>query len=154
MGSMNKVILIGRLGQDPVVRTFQGGGSVCAFSIATDNTWKDKNGQKQSKTTWHQISVFGKAGDVCAKYLSKGSSVAVEGRYESDQFTDKNGVERTSFKVIAENVQFLGGGNKNGQQRQQGEGAEYGYGGGPGGDFGQFQPPPTGRMPTEDDIPF
>jgi single-strand DNA-binding protein len=104
--SVNKVILIGRLGQDPELKQTNT-GSVCKFSLATSENWINKEGQKQEKVEWHKIVVWGKLADVCNKFLSKGKQVFVEGKIQSNQWEDKEGVKRTTVEVLANTVQFL-----------------------------------------------
>ena len=106
---LNQCQFIGRLGKDPEVRQLQSGDSVCNFSLAVGWKTKDKEGVE-----WVNISVFGKLAEICGKYLNKGSQVFVQGRFKTDKYTDNNGVERYSTKIMANEVQFLGG-KPNGQ---------------------------------------
>ncbi len=106
---LNKVLLIGRLGKDPEVRYTTTGGSVATFSIATNENWTDKNGQKQERTEWHRIVAWGKLGEICGQYLSKGREAFVEGRLQTREWTDKEGHKRYTTEIVAANVQFLGG---------------------------------------------
>jgi single-strand DNA-binding protein len=101
-GSVNKVILVGNLGRDPEARTMQSGGKVVSFSIATSESWNDKNsGERKEKTQWHRIAIFNeKLGEVAEKYLKKGAKVYVEGALESRKYTDKDGVERETTEVV------------------------------------------------------
>jgi single-strand DNA-binding protein len=101
-GSVNKVILIGNLGRDPEIRSFQNGGRVASFSIATSETWKDKtSGEKKEKTEWHRISVLNeKLVDVVERYIKKGSKLYVEGQLETREYTDKDGVKRYTTEVV------------------------------------------------------
>jgi single-strand DNA-binding protein len=101
-GSVNKVILVGNLGRDPESRTMQNGGKVVSFSIATSETWNDKNsGERKEKTQWHRIAIFNeKLGEVAEKYLKKGAKVYLEGALESRKYTDKDGVERETTEVV------------------------------------------------------
>ena len=101
---LNQCQFIGRLGKDPEVRQLQSGDSVCNFSLAVGWKTKDKEGVE-----WVNISVFGKLAEICGKYLNKGSQVFVQGRFKTDKYTDNNGVERYSTKIMANEVQFLGG---------------------------------------------
>lgn len=107
MGSVNKVFLIGNLGADPESREFSG-QTVCNMRIATTDTWTDKAGQKQEKTEWHRVSVWGKPAENCAKYLRKGRPVCVEGRIETREY-EKDGQKRYSTEIKADRVTFLGG---------------------------------------------
>ena len=101
-GSVNKVILVGNLGKDPEVRTFQNGGKVCNFSIATSENWKDKNtGERQEKTQWHNIAVFSEPlANIAEQYLKKGSKVYVEGQLETRKWQDQSGNDRYSTEVV------------------------------------------------------
>ena len=109
-GSVNKVILLGNLGRDPEVRTFQNGGKVCNLRIATSETWKDKNtGEKREKTEWHRIVAFRRLGEICGEYLSKGRQVYIEGRIQTRDWEDKDGIKRYTTEIVAHTVQFLGG---------------------------------------------
>ena len=101
-GSVNKVILIGNLGRDPEVRTFQNGGKVCNFSIATSETWKDKNtGERQERTNWHNIAIFNEPlGQIAEQYLKKGSKVYVEGQLETRKWQDQAGNDRYTTEVV------------------------------------------------------
>ena len=107
--SLNKVMLIGNLGQDPEKRVTGSGQSVTSFSIATSERWTGKDGQKQEKTEWHRIVVWGPQADSCAQYLSKGRQVFVEGRLQTRQWDDKDGNKRYTTEIVANRVQFLGG---------------------------------------------
>jgi len=108
MASVNKVILIGNLGRDPEVRYMPSGDAVANISIATTETWKDKNGEKQEKTEWHRVAMFGKTAEIAGEYLKKGSQVYIEGRLETRKWTDKEGQERTTTEVRADRMQMLG----------------------------------------------
>ncbi len=103
---MNKVWIVGRLGQDPQVRTMPSGGVVMNFSVATSKRWTDKNGQKQEKTEFHNVVFWGRPAEVAGQYLIKGQEVFIEGRLESRKYTGKDGVERKITDVIAESFQF------------------------------------------------
>lgn len=116
--SVNKVILVGRLGQNPEIRAAQSGVSVANLSLATNHTVYDGNGNKQESTEWHSVVFFGRTAEVCQEYLTKGSQIYVEGRLQTNKYTDKDGIERYRTSVIGERMQMLGGG-ENGQQRQQ-----------------------------------
>ena len=117
--SVNKAILIGRLGRDPEVRQMPNGEAVCNFSIATSETWKDQHGQKQERTEWHNITLYRRMAEVAGQYLKKGSLVYIEGRIQSRKYTDKNGIERTAYEIIGSEMKMLGGGNDSGQQNSQ-----------------------------------
>ena len=116
---LNKVILIGRLGRDPELRYMANGEAVCNFSVATSESWKDKNGQRQDATEWHEVTMFRKLAEIAGQYLTKGSQVYIEGKIKSRKYTDKNGVERTAYDIIANEMKMLGGGNDSGQQNAQ-----------------------------------
>ena len=106
---LNKVTLIGRLGRDPEVRYMPNGDAVCNFSLATDESWKDKNGQRQTKTEWHNVIMYRRLAEIAGQYLKKGSQVYLEGRIQSRKYTDKNGVERTAYEIICHEMKMLGG---------------------------------------------
>jgi single-strand DNA-binding protein len=106
--SMNKVILIGRAGKQPVLTYTPAGTAIAKFSVATSEHWTDKNGQKQEKTEWHNIVVFGKSAEVMAKYINKGSLVSVEGKLQTNSY-DKEGQKHYSTQIVGENIRFLGG---------------------------------------------
>jgi single-strand DNA-binding protein len=107
MASYSKTILVGRLGRDPELKATPSGMSVCRFSVATDETWKDKNGEKQKKTSWHNIVVWGKSAEVAEKYLRKGSEVLIEGKIEYREW-EKDGVKRNATEIRCENFTMLG----------------------------------------------
>jgi single-strand DNA-binding protein len=110
MGSVNKVILVGNLGRDAELRYTPGGAAVSKFSVATTETWNDKAGQRQERTEWHNIDLWGKQAETLTEYLVKGKQVYVEGRLQTDEYTDKDGVKRKSTKIRCERVVLLGGG--------------------------------------------
>jgi len=152
---INKVILIGNLGADPDTRYSGSGNAVCTLSVATTDSWMDKqSGQRQERTEWHRVKVFGKLAEICQEYLRKGRQVYIEGRLQTSKYTGKDGVERYSTDIVARDMQMLGG---------QGEG------GGGGGGYGCSQAPARGPAPQQsapaaqgpadggfedDDIPF
>jgi single-strand DNA-binding protein len=107
--SVNKVILVGRLGRDPETRYTGGGQAVANFSLATDESYKDKSGERQKRTEWHKIVVWGKQAEIAQQYLKKGSLIYVEGRIQSREWQDKEGQKRTSFEIVANNFRMLGG---------------------------------------------
>ncbi|SEN20794.1 single-strand binding protein [Nitrosospira multiformis] len=109
MASVNKVILIGNLGKDPETRYMPNGDAVTNITVATTETWKDKNGEKQEKTEWHRVTFYRKLAEIAGEYLKKGRSVYVEGRLETRKWTDKSGVERYTTDVIATDMKMLGG---------------------------------------------
>lgn len=105
---MNKAILIGRLGKDPDVRYTPDGKIVTIFSLATDETYKDKNGEKVQKTEWHRIVTWGKLAEICGEHLKKGSQVYVEGRIQTRSWEDKEGNKKYTTEIIAGDIEFLG----------------------------------------------
>ena len=160
--SVNKVILVGRLGRDPETRYTGGGQAVANFSIATDETYKDKNGERQKRTEWHKIVVWGKQAEIAQQYLKKGSLIFIEGRIQSREWQDKEGQKRTSFEIVASNFRMLGGradgaaaGAGGGSHRSGGgdfddqSGPEESYGGGGGGHTQS-----SGPEISDEDIPF
>ena len=118
MGTVNKVILVGNLGTDPDLRYTSKGPPVCHLSVATSAKWKDAEGNAQSKTCWHRVVAWGKQGELCKEYLSKGRQVYVEGRLQGSSYVDKDGVKRYSTEVVSSTVVFLGG-NGQGRYRQE-----------------------------------
>jgi single-strand DNA-binding protein len=172
-GGVNKVILIGNLGADPEVRFTPGGQAVANFRIATSDTWTDKNGQKQERTEWHRIVVWGKLAELCGEYLKKGRQCYVEGRLQTREWTDKEGRKNYTTEVVANGVTFLGGrdgagaggggggGGRGGGYSQRGGGQQQGGG------YDDYGPPPMddgggmgggggggGNGGGDDDIPF
>lgn len=158
-GSLNKVMLIGNLGRDPEVRSFQSGGKVCNLRIATSETWKDRNtGERREKTEWHSVAVFSEGlVRVCEQYLRKGSKVYIEGQLQTRKWQDQSGQDRYSTEVVLQGLGGTlvmldgaqGGGNGGQQQSQQG-----GYGGGydsgsQGGGYGG-----QSSQQIDDEIPF
>jgi single-strand DNA-binding protein len=155
--SINKVILIGRLGQDPELKYTPSGSAVCNFSMATSESWADKSGQKQEKTEWHRIVVWGKLAELCNQYLAKGRQAFVEGSLQTRSWEGKDGQKRYTTEINARNIQFLGGqaGASQDGPRQQNNNNEY----------NQMQPQNDSVMNqdydissdsnfTADDIPF
>jgi single-strand DNA-binding protein len=141
--SLNKVLIIGNLGKDPEVRFTPGGRAVARFPVATSEVWSDQEGQRQERTEWHNVVVWGKQAETCGQYLSKGRQVFLEGSIRSRQYDDKDGNKRYITEVIAQRVQFLG---------SRGEGAGAGAARGGGGGASSEAPPPP--MAEDDDIPF
>jgi len=116
---VNKVILIGNLGGDPELRTTPGGTSVATFTLATNETWNDKDGQRQERTEWHRIVAWGRLAEICGQYLSKGRQVYIEGRLQTRSWEDKQGNQRKTTEVIAREMQMLGGRGEGGGDRPQ-----------------------------------
>lgn len=137
MGSVNRVILIGNLGADPELKSLPSGQSVCNLSVATNEVFKDKQGQKQERVEWHRVTVWGEQGSNCAKYLAKGRSLYLEGRLQTRSW-EKDGQKRYSTEIVADRVVFLGGGK--GEQSPQSAPAS--------------QAPPVGADDDGDNIPF
>jgi len=129
MSSVNKAIILGNLGTDPEIKTFDNGDKIANISIATSEKWKDRNGDVQERTEWHRVSLRGKVVDVAEKYLNKGSKVYIEGKLQTRKYT-QDGVEKYTTEIIAYNLTMLGGQSS--------------------GSSGSNQAPP----PTEDDAPF
>lgn len=107
MAGVNKVIIVGRLGQDPEMKAVGQGATVTRLNVATSENWVDKQGQKQERTEWHRVVVWGKLAEICAKYLSKGKQVYLEGKLQTRSWED-NGVKKYSTEIVASSVQFLG----------------------------------------------
>lgn len=158
--SVNKVILVGRLGQNPEVRYTPSGAAVANFTLATNESWQDKSGQKQERTEWHRIVVWGKLAELCQQYLTKGRQVYVEGRLQTRQWQDQSGQTRYTTEVQAQTVQFLGANAGTGAGRETGMGAPVDpYTGAPAASA-PLNPGMGAAAPlsepsfTEDDIPF
>ncbi|OOG59689.1 single-stranded DNA-binding protein [Rhodanobacter sp. C03] len=166
---INKVILVGNLGSDPELRSTGGGVSICSFSLATSESWTDKqSGEKQERTEWHRIKIFGRLGEIAAEYLKKGRQVYIEGSIRTDKFTGKDGVEKYFTDIIASEMQMLGsnegggGGQRErpqstggGQQRQGG--SNYGNQSRGSDDHGapsRQSPAPADSGFADDEIPF
>jgi single-strand DNA-binding protein len=154
---LNKVLLIGNLGKDPEMRSLPSGQPVASFTLATSRRWRDKNGQKQEQTEWHQIVIFGKQAEIAGQYLTKGKQIYVEGRIQTRSWDDRtSGEKKYRTEIICDNFQMLGsrgGGDFEGAGPSAGAGGGgASYGGGPsyddqgGGGFG--------GGPDDDDIPF
>ena len=152
MGTVNKVIIVGNMGRDAEVRYTPGGAAVATLSLATTDVWNDKAGQRQEKTEWHRVVVWGKQAETLAEYLTKGRQIYVEGRLQTRQWDDKDGNKRYTTEIRSDRIVLLGGrGGESG-----------GVGGGGGGDYGSPRPTSSGGggpAPgppelTEDDIPF
>ena len=108
MASVNKVILIGNLGRDPEVRYMPSGDAMVNINLATTDNWRDKNGEKQEKTEWHRVVMFGKVAEIAGEYLKKGSQAYFEGRLQTRKWTDKEGQERYTTEIVADRMQMLG----------------------------------------------
>ena len=108
MASVNKVILIGNLGRDPETRYLPDGGAVTNISVATTDTWKDKSGEKQERTEWHRVAFFGRLAEIAGEYLKKGSPVYIEGRLQTRKWQDKEGQDRYTTEIVANEMKMLG----------------------------------------------
>jgi single-strand DNA-binding protein len=172
MASVNKVILLGNLGRDPETRYTTGGEAVTNLNIATSEQWKDTSGEKQEKTEWHRVVLFGRTAEIAGEYLKKGRSVYIEGRLQTRKYTDKDGVEKYSTEIVGDRMQLIGGGREGGGDAEfSGEGGggasrggggggarrESGGGSGSGGGGGGAKPAAPGKKNVDDfddDIPF
>jgi len=150
---VNKVILIGNLGKDPEVRSTPSGQSVASFSLATSRRWKDKSGNRQEETAWHNIKVWGKQAEIAGQYLKKGKQIYLEGRIEYQTWEDRqSGEKKYRTEIVCDNFQMLGsrgdfeGAGGGGGAATAGGGPSYDEGGGGGGHFG--------GEADDDDIPF
>ncbi len=130
MASLNKAIIIGNLGRDPEVRYTNSGQAVAQLNVATHERWKDKDDNPQERTEWHRVTVWGRQGENCGKYLTKGRQVYIEGRLQTREWEDKDGNKRYTTEIVASQVLFLQGGSEGGG------GGGGGYGGGGGGNRG------------------
>ena len=157
MPSVNKVILMGNLGRDPEVRFMPNGDAVCNFSIATTDTWKDKAGERQEKTEWHNIVMYRRLAEIAGEYLKKGRPVYIEGRLQTRKWQTKEGQDRYSTEIIADSMQMLGGRDSSSPQENSNAEAK------PKDDFDQShnrvnEPNPSNTGSAfdefEDDIPF
>ena len=172
MASVNKVILLGNLGRDPETRYTTGGDAVTNLRIATSEQWKDKSGEKQERTEWHTVVLFGRQAEIAGEYLKKGRSVYIEGRLQTRKYTDKEGVEKYSTEIVADRMQLIGsardaggggsdaefGGDAGGGRRSGGGGGGGGSGASRGGGGGGAGGGGGGGKKTtddfDDDIPF
>lgn len=142
MSSVNKAILIGRLGKDPDIRYMSDGTAVANVSLATSEQWKDRNGEKQEKTEWHRLTAYRKLAQIIGEFLKKGSQVYFEGRLETRKWTDKEGIDRYTTEIIVDKMKMLDTRNQSPQPAQAGNAT-------------QPQPPAgNGFDDMEDDIPF
>ena len=114
MASVNKVIILGNLGADPELRSTQSGQSVCSMRIATSEQWTDRDGNRQERTEWHRVTVWGKLAELCGQYLAKGRQADVEGKLQSREYTDREGINRKGWEIVADRVVFLSGGERTG----------------------------------------
>ena len=145
MGSVNKVILVGNLGRDAELRYTPGGAAVATLNMATTEVWNDKAGQRQEKTEWHRVVLWGKTAESLTEYLTKGKQIYVEGRLQTRQWDDKDGNKRYTTEIRSDRVVLLGGGGGGGGRTAPVERRE----------GGTSAPPPESTEPlTDDDIPF
>lgn len=132
---INKVILVGRLGKDPEIRSTPSGTSVARFTVATDERFTDRNGEKQERTEWHNITAWGKLGEICGQYLRKGKLVYIEGSIRTDSWDDKeSGQKKYRTEIVANTMKML---DRRGDEEGGGGGSRGGYGGGGGGGYNQ-----------------
>jgi|SRR6516165_5836463 single-strand DNA-binding protein len=157
MASVNKVILIGNLGRDPETRYTTGGDAVTNLRIATTETWKDKSGEKQERTEWHTVVLFGRQAEIAGEYLKKGRPVYIEGRLQTRKYTDKEGVEKYATEIVGDRMQLLGGREGGGGSDVEFSGGAAARGSGSSGSSGK----PSGGVAKktnaddlDDDIPF
>lgn len=141
---VNKVILLGNLGNDPELRYTSSGQPVCDLRVATKETWKGRDGEKNERTEWHRVVVWGKQGENASKYLSKGRQVFVEGRIQTRSWEDKEGNKRYTTEIVASNVLFLPGGAKRDYQEREASVSP----------VDDFDAPPPADNGADDDIPF
>jgi single-strand DNA-binding protein len=140
MASVNKVILIGNLGRDPEVRYAPSGSAICNVTLATSRQWKNKDsGERQEETEWHRVVFYDRLAEIAGEYLKKGKSIYVEGRLKTRKWTDKDGVEKYTTEIIAQEMTMLGG-------REGGGGGGGGFGGGD--DMGGGAPAPRSAPPA------
>ncbi|GAA5194533.1 single-stranded DNA-binding protein [Ferrimonas gelatinilytica] len=130
-GGINKVILVGNLGQDPEVRYMPNGNAVANITVATSESWKDQQGQKQERTEWHRVVLFRRLGEIAGEYLKKGSKVYIEGKLQTRKWQDNNGQDRFTTEIVANEMQMLD--SRGGQGGGQNFGGQSGYQGGQGG---------------------
>ncbi len=149
MGSVNKVILVGNLGRDAELRYTPGGAPVATLNLATTEIWNDKGGQRQEKTEWHRVVLWGKTAESLNEYLTKGKQIYVEGRLQTRQWDDKDGNKRYTTEIRGDRVVLLGGGGGGGGQRQQPQSRTGAAASGPEDHMGE----PVSEL-TDDDIPF
>lgn len=168
MAGVNKVIIVGNLGNDPEVRYSNNGAAIANISVATSDSWKDKNtGERQERTEWHRIVMFNRLGEIAGEYLKKGSKVYIEGKLQTRKWQDQQGQDRYSTEIVADQMQMLdsrgsgggmGGGQGGGGGYQQAPQNQFGGGQQQGGGQGQApQQPQSAPQPAndfDDDIPF
>lgn len=158
---VNKVILVGNCGKDPETRYTANGGAITSISVATSESWKDKQtGETQDRTEWHRVKFFGRLAEIAGEYLKKGKQVYIEGSIRSDKYTDKEGIERTAYDIVANEMHLLGGAGGEGGTTGGGERRSAPSRPAPSQDRsgGAPRPEPRREAPPpddfEDDIPF
>jgi single-strand DNA-binding protein len=152
MGSVNKVILVGNLGRDAELRYTPGGAAIATINMATTEVWNDKAGQRQEKTEWHRVVLWGKQAESLAEYLTKGKQIYIEGRLQTRQWDDKDGNKRYTTEIRGDRIVLLGGGSGRGGGAMSRGGGEESFGSpGPASGHGQEMPD---QPLTDDDIPF
>ena len=149
---INKVIIVGNLGQDPETRYMPSGAAVTNFTVATNESWKDKQtGEQKERTEWHRVAMFNRLAEIAAEYLRKGSQVYIEGKLRTRKWQGQDGQDRYTTEIIADEMQMLGGRGGGGGA---GGGGSYGGGGGGQKTGGGNAPPQPGPDDFDDDIPF
>jgi single-strand DNA-binding protein len=152
-GSVNKVILIGRLGRDPELKYTPSGTPVCNFSLATDSVWKDKTGEQKQQTEWHRIVAWNKLAEICGQYLTKGKQIYIEGSIRSRQYEDKQGGgKRTAYEIVAQQMKMLG--SRADSERPAGGVAASAAGEGEPPEPPHASEPSSAPEITDEDIPF
>lgn len=157
-GSVNKVIVLGNLGGDPELKYLPSGQAVCDLRVATTEVFKDKSDQRQERTEWHRVVVWGKTAENCAKYLRKGQQVYVEGRLQTRSWENKEGVKQYTTEIVADQVVFLRGSGAGPEESSHASSGQYG-GSRPESGRGRVQSVPVmeqsaDNFPSDDDIPF
>ena len=152
--SVNKVTLIGRLGRDPEVRYMPNGEAVANFSIATEEQWKDRDGNRQTRTEWHNITLYRKLGEIAGQYLRKGGLVYIEGRIQSRKYTGKDGIERTAYEIIGHEMKMLGSKPDNQAQTQTAQARPQAAPQSGLAEPSEHRPAPLPVDDIDDDIPF
>jgi len=152
--SVNKVIVLGRLGQDPELKYTPSGAAVCNFTLATSESWQGKDGQKQERTEWHRVVVWGKLAELCNQYLAKGRQAFVEGRLQTRSWDDKDGNKRYTTEINATTVQFIGGQAQAGSNNYSQNNNSNNFGGAQAQEESQDYNIATDANFASDDIPF
>ena len=140
MSGVNKVIIVGRLGADPEIRTVSSGQTVCRMNLATSENWTDREGQRQERTEWHRVIVWGRMAEVCGQHLSKGRQIYVEGRLQTRSWEDDQGQKKYTTEIVANTVKFLGSADRQSSSSGAGTNSQ------------EFTPEPS--FDSTEDIPF